>query len=144
MLTPLERPLTIGDVRVMFMTRSQVDYPGFYSLYCVVVLASSTRMGVEACRLPGMEATRPLCVLSGIRNETMSGSKMIFFHESIGSAYRFHNSHTDSTYWFLTHRFRGSQGLKGAGRVGAGAGCACGVRAVLLCAFGPIARSGPR
>ena len=25
MLTPLERPLTKGDVRVMFMTRSQVD-----------------------------------------------------------------------------------------------------------------------
>ena len=25
MLTPLERPLTIGDVRVTFMTRSQVD-----------------------------------------------------------------------------------------------------------------------
>ena len=24
-LTPLERPLTIGDVRVTFMTRSQVD-----------------------------------------------------------------------------------------------------------------------
>ena len=25
MLTPLERPLTLGGVRVMFMTRPQVD-----------------------------------------------------------------------------------------------------------------------
>ena len=29
-------------------------------------ISAHTRMGVEACRLPGREATRPLCVLYGI------------------------------------------------------------------------------
>ena len=58
----LERPLTMGEMRAnVFVARA----PGARAVQRVddsQSISAPTRMGVEACRPPGGEATRPLCV----------------------------------------------------------------------------------